>query len=109
MTNEMIIFNERTKLLNEGKISGTGRTITIETNEGKISVPEPEEIHTFQMWKSLGFSVKKGEHAIAKFPIWKYTKKDADPETLTEAEEKIFMKIAAFFTIAQVEPIKGGE
>lgn len=28
-----------------------------------------EEIHTFQKWRQLGFSVKKGEKSDIKFPI----------------------------------------
>ena len=32
----------------------------------------PELIHTYQKWKELGYQVRRGEKAIAKFPIWKY-------------------------------------
>lgn len=64
-----------------------------------------EEIHTFQRWKALGYSVKKGEHAIAKFPIWKMgTKKDEDGEEKTTG--RMFLKTSAFFSSRQVEPIK---
>lgn len=64
-----------------------------------------EEIHTFQRWKALGYSVKKGEHAIAKFPVWKMgTKKDADGEE--ETTGRMFMKTSAFFKTSQVEPLK---
>ena len=66
-----------------------------------------EEIHTFQHWKSIGFSVKKGEHAIAKFPIWKMaTKKNDDGEE--ESSGRMFLKNSAFFSSRQVEPIKAG-
>lgn len=76
MTNEMIIFNARLALMEDGKIGGTGRMMEIEDEDGeKRKIEEPEEIHTFLIWKELGFSVKKGEKAIAKFDIWKYTQK----------------------------------
>ena len=29
--------------------------------------------HTFQDWKSRGYSVKKGEHALFTADLWKYT------------------------------------
>jgi len=64
-----------------------------------------EEIHTFQRWKEMGFSVKKGEHAVAKFPIWKMaTKKDDDGEE--KSTGRCFGKMSFFFSTAQVEPIK---
>lgn len=60
-----------------------------------------EEVHTFQRWKSMGFSVKKGEKAAFKTTIWKAVPK------IEEDEEKIkmFMKSAAFFMASQVQPI----
>ena len=102
MTNEQIIFNERVKLMDDGKIGTTGRSIVVETIQGKkIQLMEPEEIHTFQAWKSLGYSVKKGEKAVAKFTIWKATEnKDPDEEN---PEIKMFLKMSAFFSAAQVE------
>lgn len=64
-----------------------------------------EELHTFQRWKAMGYSVKKGEHAIAKFPVWKMgTKKDDDGEE--ETTGRMFMKTSAFFKTSQVEPLK---
>lgn len=68
-----------------------------------------EEIHTFEKWKSLGYSVKKGEKSDIKFPIWKYAgKKKIDEETGEETQENphCFMKTACFFTQSQVEKIK---
>ena len=64
-------------------------------------------IHTYSRWKSLGFQVKKGEKAIAKFPIWKYTKGKKQEMSEEEAQEKgyCFMKMSAFFSDTQVEPI----
>ena len=68
---------------------------------GMISVEE--EIHTFQKWKSLGYSVKRGEKAVASFTIWKHTTK-TDKES-GEEETAMFMKKAAFFSTSQVEKI----
>ena len=66
-----------------------------------------EEIHTFQHWKSIGYSVKKGEKAVAKFPIWKMgTKKDEEGEE--KSTGRMFLKNSAFFSSRQVEPIKAG-
>lgn len=63
-----------------------------------------EEIHTFQKWKSLGYSVKRGEKAITKLTIWKHTSK-VNAET-QEEETAMFMKTAAFFSTSQVEKIQ---
>ena len=77
--------------------------------EGKLSLIDnlPEPIHTFQIWKKLGYSVKKGEKAIAKFPIWKYTTKSVENEDTGKITEdsSMFMKTAAFFKFSQVEKL----
>lgn len=69
-----------------------------------------EEIHTFEKWKSLGFAVKKGEKSTIKFPIWKYgqpkTEENEDGKTEIVKGGYCFMKTSAFFTAAQVEPMK---
>lgn len=68
-----------------------------------------EEIHTFEHWKSLGYSVKKGEHSDIKFAIWKYSdgkKKDKETGEETEGKAHCFMKLSAFFKASQVEPLK---
>lgn len=71
-------------------------------------ITEDNVIHTYAHWKSLGFQVKKGEHAIARFPIWKYTRKKNKDMSEEEAQQKgyCFMKNSAWFTDTQVEPIK---
>ena len=110
MTNEMIIFKESQKLMNDGILQGSGVFATVEFEDGARQVEMPEEIHTFQAWKSLGYSVKKGEKAIAKFPIWKYTSKKVETEDGEEKEiSNMFMKTAAFFKVSQVEIIKVNE
>ena len=69
------------------------------------------QIHTYAHWKSLGYQVKKGETAIAKFPIWKYTKGKRNEMTEEEAQAHgyCFMKLSAFFSDAQVERITDKE
>lgn len=90
MTNSEIILGNMAMLIADGVIT------------------EDNVIHTYAHWKSLGFQVKKGEHAIAKFPIWKYTKKKNKDMSEEEAQQKgyCFMKNSAWFTDTQVEPIK---
>lgn len=95
------------------KVSGTrGKkydTYSLKATDGhteQVEVPEP--IHTYQVWKALGYQVRKGEKAIAKFMIWKYTEKKAK-EGNTEAEEgdtvknNMFMKMSAFFKASQCD------
>lgn len=102
MTNEMIILHESVKLMEQGKLKGTGVFITVEVNGEEKQLEVPEEIHTFNGWKDKGYRVKKGEHSTIKFPIWKYTerKKDDDEE---KTDASMFMKLSAFFTAEQVE------
>lgn len=64
-----------------------------------------EEIHTFQRWKAMGFCVRKGEKSYIKFPIWKYSTEKVDAETGEKKGGHAFLKISAFFTKSQVDPI----
>jgi hypothetical protein len=53
MTNAQIIFNEAVELMKNGKIGTTGRQFEVEDENGnKMMLDEPEDIHTFQAWKS---------------------------------------------------------
>lgn len=108
MTNAMIIFWQSVELMNAGTIGTTGRILHVETPDGDVrELQEPEPIHTFACWKGLGYSVKKGEKAIARFPIWKGSEKavkDEDGNETDEKELKMFRKEACFFTASQVEP-----
>lgn len=122
MTNAMIILTESVKLMEDGVLEGTGVFMEVEDADGnKKQLEMPEQIHTFAVWKSMGYSVKKGERAIAKFPIWKYTTKmldvnTGDPETdkmnaeinVQGGKSNMFMKVAAFFKYSQVEKIAEG-
>ena len=91
----------------------------IETGTGTITIELPEVIHTFNGWKELGYSVKKGEKSSIKFPIWKHTVKFLNTNTGSAELDKMnqqindqggqvnmFMKMSAWFTAAQVEPFK---
>ena len=101
MTNAQIIEEAKEMLFADGVLTMN--------DDGEI-----QEIHTYQAWKKQGFQVKKGETAVAKFPVWKFTKskKQAEEEAdnKDEVEQKgkgfFFKKLSAFFTEDQVEPIK---
>lgn len=102
MTNADIIYEQQKQLYNENKIKTTGRLLVVKTDDGKeIQIPEFEPIHTFLTWKELGFKIKKGEHAIAKFAIWKYTSKENEKGEETDAH--CFLKMSNFFSKSQVE------
>ena len=111
MTNAQIIFNHSIDLMQQGILTGTGRYITVTANDGTEQAIEiPEEIHTFAAWKQFGYAVKKGEHAIASFPVWKYSERATESETddgETETTGHMFMKKAFFFKASQVEKITG--
>lgn len=111
MTNAAIILDESIRLMNDGILKGTGRFLDVVNEDGSTSKLElPEEIHTFNAWKQRGFCVKKGEHAVASFSIWKYIKgKEADDLPDTEESQKTGgycrLKLSHFFTAAQVQPL----
>lgn len=87
MTNAAIIMSNMEILIHDGVITADN------------------VIHTYGHWKTLGFTVKKGEKAVAKFPIWKYTKgkkKDMSEEE-AQARGYCFMKNSSWFTDKQVE------
>lgn len=108
MTNATIILNESIRLMEEGVLKGTGEFVKFEDVNGNIKEFEiPEEIHTFNGWKQRGYAVKKGEKSKIKFSIWKCTSKavkneDGEDEDI---QTNMFMKLSAFFTLAQVEKI----
>ena len=87
MTNNQIIFSMEQQLAEEGKIKYTGRIMKATTPEGEeIEIKETESLHTYKEWQSLGFQVKKGQKAIAKFTIWNFTNKPS--KAVREAAEK---------------------
>lgn len=71
--------------------------------------------HTFQEWKSRGYSVKKGEHALFTADLWKYTDKpskatikaaEEDGQDAPESSPHYYKKLSHLFSFAQVEPVK---
>ena len=112
ITNRQIIFMAACDLVEDGKIETTGRIIDFELDDGMvITVPEPEPIHTFQIWKKLGYSVKKGEKAITRLNIWKYVDKKKKQEEANDDEngEEVksghcIKKESCFFALHQVQP-----
>ena len=105
MTNAEIILQNRVLLMDQGVLKGT--MMKYEDADGEKEVLMPEEIHTFNAWKERGYQVQKGEHAVAKFPVWKYkaTKQEAGDD-VEPSKGKMFMKMAFFFTADQVKPIE---
>lgn len=105
MTNSEIILRESLALVKTGVLKTTGRVFTQELPDGsKVELPEPEPIHTYNGWKELGYQVKKGEHAKATFPIWKYSGKQ-DEETGEESEGRCWLRKSFWFTFDQVEKV----
>lgn len=108
-------INESVRLMEEGIIGTTGLKIEVVMDNGEtVSMLEPEPIHTYAAWKSLGYQVKRGETAVAKFLIWKAGKSRQQEEAEAAAENgteispervRMFMKTAHFFKAAQVERI----
>lgn len=88
MTNKMIVWMERVRLMDEGIIGGTGRTVEIETEDGVKTFEEPEEIFTVLEWNKKGFQVMKGETHIAECVIWKKDKGGRNAENPEESEEE---------------------
>ena len=111
MTNAAIILDESVRLMSDGILKGTGRFIDVVNENGSTSKLElPEEINTFNAWKQREFIVRKGEHAVASFPIWKYIngkRKEAEEPLDGDDEARGYcrLKLSHFFTAAQVQPL----
>lgn len=108
MTNAQIIGAEQMRLLELGKIRSTGRMLRMVDENGKeIRVPEPEAIHTYQVWKQMGYQVQKGQKAVTTIVIWKYVPgRHEDDDSEEDAERaRMFMKKSAFFSASQVEQV----
>lgn len=115
MTNAQIILMESVKLMENGIISGSGVFGAYTDGEGKeVRVELPEQIHTFAAWKALGFIVRKGEHAIAAFPVWTYRERrrsGEEPESEQDGGNQsrrgqMFLKKSFFFKASQVEKLQ---
>lgn len=111
MTNEQIIMNTRLELMDKGILQPTGRQIELIDEKGnKKYIDEPEQIHTYVIWKELGYQVKRGEKAIVDIKIWKYTTRKVKEELKLhendDTEECMFLTKAFFFKFSQVEKIE---
>lgn len=112
MTNAAIILQESFRLMESGILSGSGRFVSVvDENGNEKEIELPEDIHTFAAWKQRGYTVKRGEHAIAAFHVWKYSERrrnEAD-EAETDGEQEnsghCFLKKSFFFKFSQVEKI----
>lgn len=114
MTNAAIIFEARLLLMDEGVLKPTGNSIQVYDEDGNVrDLEEPEEIHTYQHWKSLGYQVRKGEHAVTKLAIWKHVNGKAQATNAGDDEDdgepegrgRMFRKVASFFAASQVDEI----
>lgn len=107
MTNEQIVLGERIRLMEQGILQSIGKVEVI-ADDGSVEVKDyPEPIHTFNGWKALGYTVKKGEHAIARFAIWSPSKKKkADDEDADDEAISMYLRNAYWFKQEQVEEVK---
>ena len=92
MTNLQIIENAKAALVMNG-----------------IITPD-QDLHTFNGWKERGFKVKRGEHAIARFSIWKHATRKTKDDDGVEVEAvdlsgRCFLKESCWFSDSQVEPV----
>lgn len=113
MTNNEIIYRE----------SIAAGIFTQEQADQIISSGARLPLHTFQEWKRMGYSVKKGEHAALVCTLWKFTNKPGKAGRQAAAnlaeiaaelvEEKddphYYMAKASLFTVAQVKPLGQSE
>ena len=110
----MIILLQQVELQKEGKLKFTGKKIKVVDLSGElVEIDEIQPIHTYNGWKSRGYQVKKGEKAIAKFPVWAFSAKKKSAETEDDENVKgtghMYMKMSAFFSDEQVEKIEEKE
>lgn len=72
-----------------------------------------EEVHTFARWKQLGYSVKKGEHALFSTSLWKQCKgRRKDNEEISDNSEptgRCYLCKSYLFGRSQVEEILDDE
>ena len=108
VTNAEIIETAKQDLYAQGILQATGRYFKATVNGKEVTLPEIEEIHTFQAWKALGYQVQKGEKAIAAFEIWKYAENKKNRKADPNEEDKkgyCFLKLSHFFKSSQVKKI----
>ena len=105
MTNAQIVMNNALELLDRGILKPSGRMfVQVMPDGSQMEIPEPEVIHTYSGWKHRGFQVRKGQRAVARFPIWHHSGK-VDEETGIESGA-CYQKMASWFTAEQVERVR---
>lgn len=62
-----------------------------------------EEVHTYAVWKSKGYQVQRGQHALFTTKVWKKVRKTSKDG---EEYDKMIMTNAAFFGESQVAEIE---
>lgn len=69
-------------------------------------IDEGEKINYIRGWNKEGFKVKKGEHAITKFPIWMPKSKEEIEKEEEEGKSvnRFKMVTTCWFSSKQVEP-----
>lgn len=80
---------------------------TIEEVEAIFETGNTLPLHTFAVWKSMGYIVKRGEHAKIATRLWKFKKGAKETEESVDGEhsDKYFLCKAYLFTAEQVEKI----
>lgn len=81
----------------------TNREI-IDSEKVKIGIPLDEELHTYAIWKSLGYQVQKGQKAIVSTKLWKNV--DVTNKKTGKKEQKMILCNASLFSYEQVKKIE---
>ena len=62
------------------------------------------ELHTYAIWKSLGYQVQKGQKALVSTKLWKMV--DVTNKKSGKKEEKMILCNASLFSYEQVKKIE---
>ena len=62
------------------------------------------ELHTYAIWKSLGYQVQKGQKAIINTKLWKMI--DVKDKKTGKKQEKMILCNASLFSYEQVKRIE---
>ena len=105
MTNEMIIYNAA---VDHGFTTAQLDALLV-AYKGELP------FHTFQGWKKRGYSVKKGEHALFRAELWRFTNKVSkalaesmkkEGQDAPEDDPHYYKKLSFLFSREQVEEIR---
>ena len=62
------------------------------------------ELHTYAIWKSLGYQVQKGQKALISTKLWKMV--DVKDKKTGKKQEKMILCNASLFSYEQVKKIE---